>query len=346
MVKKFSLQNWLIVLVTVIMAFAFSACSSDNSGKDSNKQNSGVEDKPEQIVLKVVKGWPEPMEWNRSGEAFLERVQEKLGERIKFDVIGVEAIPTFQQAESVRLGAVDMMLGAANYYSGEMPLIDSFKLFNLPPWELREKGVYDFLDEIHRNELNVHFLGSPFSQPVKFHFYTTEPIDSLDSLKGKNIRISPVYRALVEALGASGTTIAPAEVYTALERGMLDGLAWPAIGIMDMAWDEVIKYRIEPGFYQLDGVAIVNLDSWNKLPADVQQAMTEAIQEIEREWYDHYQDKLETEKVKLKEAGIEFIELSAADAEKLQELAEQAGWNEILKLTPQRGAEIKALLEK
>ncbi len=42
---------------------------------------------------------------------------------------------------------------------------------------------------------------------------------------------------------------APGEVYTALERGVVDGYGWPITGIFDLGWHEKTKYRVDPGFY-------------------------------------------------------------------------------------------------
>jgi TRAP-type mannitol/chloroaromatic compound transport system substrate-binding protein len=41
----------------------------------------------------------------------------------------------------------------------------------------------------------------------------------------------------------------PGEVYTALERGVVDGYGWPTAGIFDLGWHEKTKFRVDPGFY-------------------------------------------------------------------------------------------------
>ena len=50
-------------------------------------------------------------------------------------------------------------------------------------------------------------------------------------------------------LGANVVTTPPGEVYTALERGVVDGYGWPILGIFDLGWQEKTKYRVDPGFY-------------------------------------------------------------------------------------------------
>ena len=51
---------------------------------------------------------------------------------------------------------------------------------------------------------------------------------------------------------------APGEVYTALERGVVDGYGWPITGIFDLGWQEKTKYRVDPGFYTAEVSVLVN----------------------------------------------------------------------------------------
>ena len=55
--------------------------------------------------------------------------------------------------------------------------------------------------------------------------------------------------------------MAPGEVFTGLERGVVDGYGWPLLGIFDFGWQEKTKYRLEPGFYAIElGIQVVKLD--------------------------------------------------------------------------------------
>ncbi len=55
-------------------------------------------------------------------------------------------------------------------------------------------------------------------------------------------------------------TTAPGEVYTALERGVVDGYGWPVLGIFDFGLEKVTKFRLDPGFYSVDVNLMVNHD--------------------------------------------------------------------------------------
>src|SRR5204863_164745 len=87
----------------------------------------------------------------------------------------------------------------------------------------------------------------------------TRKIDKPD-LTGLKIRVTPVYRDFFQALNATVVTTAPGEVYTALERGVVDGYGWPIQGIFEMKWEEKTKYRVDPGFYNAEVTLVICLD--------------------------------------------------------------------------------------
>lgn len=304
-----------------------------------------VQAKP--IVIKVVQSWPKPVEWNRPGEQYLKWAEMRLKGKVKFEILGgPEVVPTFQQGEAVRNGVVDMMLGAINYYSGQIPAVDCFKLFTLPPWELRKRGVYDYINKLHQEKLNAFFIGNTLPANVPFCLYTTFPVKKLEDFKGKTIRVTAIYRAFVEAMGGSPAIIAPSEVYTALQRGTVDGLGWPEMGLRDLGWHEVIKYRIDPGFYALDGTAVMNLDKWKSLPPDVQEGLVTAVEEIEKAIWIEYDRMLGNEKKALPKAGVQIIQLDPKEAKRYSDLAYKAGWDELLtKRAPKEAPKIKDMLK-
>jgi TRAP-type C4-dicarboxylate transport system substrate-binding protein len=299
------------------------------------------------IVLKVVQSWPKPVHWNRPGEQWMRWAEYRLKGKVKFNVIGgPEAIPTFQQGEAVRNGVVDIMIGAINYYSGEMPEVDCLKLFAIPQWELRQKGVYKFYNDLHAKKLNAYYIGNQLPQNVNFHLYTTKPIRKVADFKGKTIRVTAIYRAFVEAMGGSPTTIAPAEVYTALQRGTVEGLGWPGKGLMDLGWHEVIKYRIDPGFYVLDGCVTINLKKWKSLPPDVREGLETSLKEHEKSMWAQYMGVMAKEKELLTKAGVQIATLPPDEAKKYVALAYKAGWDELVqKRAPKLAPKVKAMLE-
>ena len=118
-----------------------------------------------------------------------------------------------------------------------------------------------------------------------------------------------MYRDFFQALNANVITTPPGEVYTALERGVVDGYGWPIGGIFDLNWHEKTKFRIDPGFYDAEVSLIMNLPAYKKLSdaqrAYLRQAGARRWRPRTRFWAKYAAD----ETARQEKAGIQAIEL-------------------------------------
>src|SRR5258707_161765 len=115
------------------------------------------------------------------------------------------------------------------FYTNVMPESDAWKLTERPMAELRRNGGYDAMAAIYAQKMNAIFLARLVDNNP-FHLYLNKPISTPD-LTGLNLRITPVYRDFFHPLGATVVQTAPGEVYTALERGVVDGHRWPITAV-------------------------------------------------------------------------------------------------------------------
>ena len=133
---------------------------------------------------------------------------------------------------------------------------------------------------------------------------------------------------MFQALGANLVRTAPGEVYTALERGTIDGYGWPIQGVLDLGWDEQTSHRVDPGFYQVDVNILVNLDRWEGLTDEQRGLLEEGMAWLEEQNQNNLEVNEEETRLQA-EAGIEAIELSEDEQAKWLEAAETAGWGAI-----------------
>ena len=96
---------------------------------------------------------------------------------------------------------------------------------------------------------------------------TAKPIRTLDDLKGMKIRTGggpqpPTLRLL----GATPVAISPPDVYTALERGTVDGLTFPWEAVKSFKVDEVTKYHDSASLWGGTFYVVMNLKKWESLP--------------------------------------------------------------------------------
>ena len=296
--------------------------------------------------IKVVSAWAQN---NKMNDA-LWMLQKKVKEKSNGDLEitwggGPEAIPAFQLVEALRNGVVDLAWTAHTYNVAQLPVVEGAKLSKLTPEQERQKGVFAFYQDVYQKKLNAYYLGRG-TPGLTYNLYTTVPVKSLDDFKGLSIRVTPAYKAFVEAMGAAPVATDPGEVFTALERNMVKGYGWPSLGISDFGWDAVTKFIIEPAFYQVDVMVIANINAWNKLPKNLQNVLTASMQEVEKEAYLHFGKLIKEDRENLKKKGLQEIKLSASESEKYLQTAYEASWKEVLKKDPQMGPQLRDLLSK
>ncbi len=209
--------------------------------------------------------------------------------------------------------------------------------------EQRQNGAWEFVNKLHNDKMNVWYLGRS-GDGIPFHLYLTKAIDKPD-LAGLTIRVTPVYRPFFTALGATLVQTPPGEVYTALERGVVQGYGWPVQGIFDLGWQERTKYRVDPGFYSVDVGVLVNLDRWKKLNQAQQELLTKTV--IWMEGLSARNVELNAAELKRQgEAGIQPITFTGPAADKWLATAADAGWAYVKQVAPENADRLRALLTK
>jgi TRAP-type C4-dicarboxylate transport system substrate-binding protein len=295
-----------------------------------------------QEVLRGVSAFGTGTTFSRPFEAFIDRVNETGEGVVQIDYVGgPEAVPTFELGNAVSAGIVDIANNTTAFYPNLLPAGDALHLATNTVQDQRANGCFDKIDALHQDQMNVKFLART-GDHIQFHIYLTEPVEGMD-LSGRTIRTTPVYRAMLEELGATPVRTAPGEVYTALERGAIDGYGWPVQGVMDLGWDEQTGYRIDPGFYQVDVNFLVNLDRWNGLSDEAKAVLEDAALWIEEKNADNIEINAR-EAAAQAEAGIETITFDEAMAEEYLALAQEAGWRVVEEIDAEAAADLRACL--
>src|SRR3984893_33392 len=218
----------------------------------------------QEVTLKAITAFTENTTYSRPFERFINRVNEDGEGVLRINYIGgPKAMPPFEVGNALKGGVIDIANAAGAFYTNVMPEADAWKLTERPMSELRQNGGYDAMAAIYAQKMNAVFLAR-LVDDNPFHLYLNKHIASPD-LKGLKLRITPVYRDFFQALGGTVVQTAPGEVYTALERGVVDGYGWPISGIFALGWDEKTKYRVDPGFYTAEVSILVNRNSWERL---------------------------------------------------------------------------------
>ena len=304
--------------------------------------------KAETFTLKAVTGWPKTASEYKAFTIFADLVEQMVAKKypgeLKIQYVGgPEAVKTMDQVQACQRGMVDMVFTTNAYYVSVLPEVDALKLSVFSPAEERTKGAWAYINQLHE-KIGLYYLAR-LGLGIQFHLYLEKPIKAAD-LKGLNIRVSPMYLQVIKGLGGNPVAIPPTEVYSALERNVVDGYCWPSVGIRDWGWDKQTKFVIDPGFYQVPNPLLINLNTWNKLPKKLQNLLTEAATEAEKKVVTLFDDLAKQERPILVKEGIQVITLSPGEGEKFLKVAYDEGWKDILGKNPETGARLKELLTK
>lgn len=301
-------------------------------------------------TIKAVSAWPKSVYEVQNFIKFLDIVKENIAAHapgqleIKY-LGGPEVIPNREQVEALRNGSVDMVFTTSGYYVSVVPVVDGLNLTEFTPWEERAKGVDDFLNKIHNEKVNAQYLGR-LGVDLPFMLFINKPIARVSDLKGLKIRCSPTHIEFLKRVGAQPMVIPPPDVHTALERGVVDGFIWVAGLIRDWGWQEVVKYRVEPGFYNANNVVLVNKAVWDKLPAKLQKIIQDSEIQAEKAAVERGATHLAAENAAMAKGGMQVIELSPEEAQKFKKTAYEALWQVVIKKSGKNGEKLKSMISK
>ena len=300
------------------------------------------------IQIKVVTAWAQKAAEHYGFFLFLDELKKRIGDKVEFKYLGgPEVVAYFDQYEALGKGVFDLGHLPGNMAKNFLPIADAIHLHPfLPPWEVRKTGAYDIFRKGFEDKMNLVFLGTTAGKDYNYCFYSNFMVNSLDDFKGKTFRVAPVYVPLLKSLGAGAVAMPSGEVYTAMERGVVDGFGWPTIGPLDFGWPAVTKYRIDPAFYPVDVNVYFNKKKFYSLPKEIQAEIEKTMQDVEKMVYEKYGELVAKETKGIQDKGMKIIKLSDKDAKVFLGKAQEEGWKEVLKGDPETGKKLQSMMVK
>jgi TRAP-type C4-dicarboxylate transport system substrate-binding protein len=246
-----------------------------------------------------------------------------------------------EQGAALRNGVVDLSNTTTSFVAGVSPESLALNYATVPWAEMRRAGTVDYLNTLMMEKGLYYYART--GDGVPYHIYLNKKIEKAD-LTGLKIRIAPIYREFFTKLGASVMQIPPGEVFTALDRGVVDGYGWPLLGIFDLGWHEKTKYRVDPGFYNIELGVIFSAKSWNALTPAQRDFLNKQAVWLESLNVDMAAKDAPVDIKRQADAGIQVIKLDAAEAKRMVTLSQESGWAGVLATSPQHGAKLRQLM--
>jgi TRAP-type transport system periplasmic protein len=299
------------------------------------------------VVITAVTGWFKDYVFNEGLFELQKELDKKSEGRLKIDWKGgPEVAPPFEQIQPLKDGVFQMLNTSGAYYTHMVPEAVLMDYLDGPIAGLRKAGIIDVFDKVNQQKAGVKLLGLT-SSGTPYHLFMKRPISSLSDFKGKKMRGTPTYIPLIEGLGASPVVIPASEIYTALERGVVDGFAWPRMGIEEQKLHEVACCVINPGFWTVRTVLLMNLQTWNKLSRDEQNFLMDTLTKVEEEMGNRHAARSASEIQNLvKKHKFRVIDLPEDQAKRYRDIAYTEPFKYWAKKMPDFTAEVEAMAKK
>jgi TRAP-type C4-dicarboxylate transport system substrate-binding protein len=143
------------------------------------------------------------------------------------------------------------------------------------------------------------------------NLYTKKPVRSIEDLKGMKIRVmgNPLFIDTLDAMGANGIAMDFGELFSALQTGVVDGAENNPPSMLEQNHYRSAKYYTLTGHLILPEPIVMSKTTWNKLTPEQQVLVKKYAHEAQLEERQLWDEKSASSEAKLKEAGVEFIEI-------------------------------------
>lgn len=269
--------------------------------------------------LRLLSSWDPNFPMNEHFvSVFMDRVAERSDGGLTISMDGPEVVHPFSQFEPVQTGLYQMLFSHPAYHTGETLLALTLEAnTQADPARIRESGLFDAVDAEY-NQLGLKLIGITTSGVGSYQFLMRDrPHDGDAPFNGMRVRGSQPYGPVIESLGGALTVLQPGEIYSSIDRGVVQGAGWPVIGTESSRLTEVTNYFTTPGFGAGHYMMFMNLDSFNALSAEHQELIMTVAAEVELDSYQVFLELTQAEIASMEEAGLQAFPLPENLAENM-----------------------------
>lgn len=282
------------------------------------------------IRWKVTTTWTESNELIELDKNYLKLARGILGEELKIQYhVGGTLIPGFELFDAVRDGTVDAGFDWPGYWAGKDSV---FSILASHPFGMTgidymvwlfQGGGFELFQEAFA-KFGIVYLPIAVT-PTESGVRGTKPIRSLADYNGLKIRMSgKIAGMILKDIGAAQTLIPGAEIYQAMQKGVIDAIEGftPSLD-WKLKFGEITKYWCTPGWHAVGAVEglMINKNSWDALPDHLKAALKTAAMANIGWGYSYFEYQAIDGTKKFLDKGIEVTRLSDEDLAELERIA-------------------------
>lgn len=330
--KKY-LFRFVILLISIVLTV---------SGCNGTENDTDGDDQPRNITLQFATFWPAvDFQVEEGHKAWAKEISDRVEAETQHTLTfawhyGGALLGATEIYEGVASGAADIGSTCPVYTVGIFPLTMGFELpgynnDNALVASMAFQDAWENSEDLQKEYEDVKVMFFWATGPGDF--LMTSPVRTMEDVDGKQIRAAGGSALAISALGGTPVSAPMSDAYVNLDSGIVNGLLGPTDTLKGFRLAEVTGYITKTPFvgYNVVFTKIMNIDTWNSLPASIQEIFEET-----NEKYIYEYGKLRTDHTILgqeyavEEFGHEVIELDEA---------ERVRWMEAIAHIPEDWAE-------
>lgn len=283
-------------------------------------------------------------------ERAMKTIEEKSNGGISFEYYpGASLLKLTQTFNALKNNIVQVAITFDGYERGRMGILSSSSIlpfsWDIDKWHQRwrKAGMYYEFAEPFWNDYNMHLLAVPRVHAGALH--SREPIHKLEDFKGKLLRISPGLAPAVKGLGAEPTFISLGELYSALQKGVVDGGFSSMSNYVGKKRYEVAPYLTVCNFYSGTLQHAMNLDTYKSLCPKWRKIFDEAFEEAEHWWAGQVYKIFEEQLAEVKAGGGKIYHVPADELGRWKKATEPF-WKDLQENYPKDYPRLMELVEQ
>ena len=303
---------------------------------------------------KIQIPFPGPF-WKGQINHFAKFVAERTKRQLALKVLpqgSVLSIPKI--ADGVAQNVIQIGFSASIFSAGKVPemnllhgipfLYDSRDQMIEVVYSYKDGAVFKLLQRAFKEKVKAYYMG--YGLTGMNGLFGNFRVSSIGDIKGKKIKSTGAANGLIAQLGGSPISLPGSELYTAFQRGTIDGTVYPFHAIRSYKLTEVVKNIVFPPFYPgTEGGVYCNISAFEKLPASVQADLKQACIDWAKNEFTPAALAYSAGAVdQIVKSGITKNDFSDADIKKLRKIVVEKVLPRYIKKTP-RCQELWGLIE-
>jgi TRAP-type mannitol/chloroaromatic compound transport system substrate-binding protein len=255
---------------------------------------------------------------------------------IKLSVASVGSVVQYNETlDAVSSGILQGEFTDPSYFAGHDPAFgligNTVGAFGHPSEALKflnYGGGKEIFQKLY-DKYNVHLIGVVITGVEAF--VSSKPLNGVDDLKGLKMRAPEgMVQKVFAAAGAAPVNLPGSEVYTSLEKGVIDAADYTLFSVNHkQGMHKIGKYPVFPGFHSMPlQVVTINKEIWDGLPKNIQTMMETAVWRLATEVFFQYEMQDLEAAAQARKEGIQITDWPLAERAKFRNIA-RAQWDSV-----------------